>query len=93
MRDNQSVDDMVDKALPRWPRARAARTAESFGYTPWTILSTEAGRQLRELRSGRQHPERGNEWQPDAARKRAEERIDALGWRSPPEASNRSTDS
>ncbi len=92
MRDDRSVADMVDEVLTQWAKARAARTGESFGDALEAILDTEAGRQLRELGSGPHRHERADEWQANVAQERAEERADALDWRSPPEASDLSTD-
>ena len=92
MRDNQSVADMVDEVLAQWAKARAARTGESFEDALEAILDTEAGRQLRELGSGPHRRERSDEWQANVAQERAEERADALDWRSAPEASDLSTD-
>lgn len=51
---------------------------ETFEGALKAALGIEAGRQLREG---------ADEWQVNVARKRAEERVDALGWRSPGGAS------
>ena len=92
MRDDRSVADMVDEVLAQWAKARATRTGESFEDALEAILDTEAGRQLRELGSGPHRRERADEWQANVAQERAEERADALDWRSGPEASDLSTD-
>lgn len=92
MRDTQSVAGMVDEVLARWARARADQTGESFGDALEAILKTEAGRQLRELGSGPYRRDRADDWQANVARERAEERAAALGWRLPPETSDRSKD-
>lgn len=83
MRDDQSVADMVDEVLTRWAKSRAAWTGEPVEDALEAILSTEAGRELRELGSGPHRRDRADEWQAHVARERAEERADALGWRSP----------
>ena len=92
MRDEQNVADMVDEALARWAKSRAAWTGESFEDALKAVLDTEAGREMRELGSGPRRRERAGEWQANVARERAEERADALGWRSPSESPDLSTD-
>lgn len=86
MRHDQSVAGMVDEVLVRWTKSRAAWHGESFEDALEAILSTEAGRELRELGSGPHRRERADEWQANVARERTEERAAALGWRSPSES-------
>jgi hypothetical protein len=52
-----------------------------------TVLNTEAGKQLRELRDVACDEESVEEWQVNMARERAEERAEALGdhFDEPPE--------
>ena len=88
MRDDQSVAGMVDAVLERSAKARAVRTGESSKNVLEPALDTEAARQLRELGSGPHRRERADEWQANVA----QERVDALGRRSPLEASELSAD-
>src|SRR5829696_2575435 len=50
MHEKQRVADMAFEVLVRQARLRAERTGESFEGARETVLGTEAGRQLRELR-------------------------------------------
>lgn len=86
MRKNQNVADMADEVLARQARARAGRTGEPFEEALETVMGTEAGRQLGELRDGPHHDEGAQEWQESLTRERAQERSDAPGWSSPNEA-------
>ncbi len=88
MNHNQNVSDMANEVLVRQAKARAERTGEPLEEALAAVLKTEAGRQLRNLREGPHRRERADEWQEGIAEERAEERADALGWRSPREASN-----
>ena len=83
---------MADEVLARQARIRADRTGEPFEEAFEAVMSTEAGRQLKELRNGPHHDERVQEWQESLARERAEERADALGWSSPNKVSGSPTD-
>ena len=58
MRKKQKVADMADEVLARQARARADRTGEPFEEALKAVMSTEAGRQLGELRDG-PHRDRG----------------------------------
>ena len=82
MRRKQKVAEMADEVLARQARTRADQTGEPFEEALEAVMSTEAGRQLKELRNGLHHDERAQEWQESLARERAEERADALGWSS-----------
>ena len=82
MRKKQGVADMADEVLARQAKTRADRTGEPLEDALETVMGTEAGRQLRELRNGLHHDERAQEWQEGLARQRAEERVEALGWSS-----------
>ena len=79
MQANQTVADMANEVLVRQARARVQRTGERFGVALRAVLCTEAGRQLWKLRRGPHRYESADEWQKNLARKRAEERICALG--------------
>jgi hypothetical protein len=86
MRKKQKVAEMADEVLARQAKTRADRTGEPFEDALETVMSTEAGRQLKELRNGPHQDERAQEWQESLARERAKERADAPGWSSPNEA-------
>jgi hypothetical protein len=79
MHKDQTVADMADEVLARQAAARAERTGESFEKALRTVLKTEPGRQLKELRDGPHRDKRAQDWQEGVARERAEERADALG--------------
>ena len=83
MRKKQKVADMADEVLTRQAKTRADRTGESFEDALKVVMGTAAGRQLRKLRNGPHRDETAQEWQQGLARKRTEERDDALGWSSP----------
>jgi hypothetical protein len=82
MHKNQTVADMADEVLARQAAARAEQTGESYGKALETVLKTEPGRQLRELRDGPHHDKRAQHWQEGLAQEPAEERAEALGWSS-----------
>jgi hypothetical protein len=65
---------MADEVLARQAAARARCSGESFEDALGTVLRTEAGRQLQELRDGIHGSERAEEWQENLVRPRAEER-------------------
>ncbi len=74
LREDQRVADMADEVLVRQARLRSERTGESFEGALETVLGTEAGRQLRELRDGPHRDQSAQRWQEDMARKRARKR-------------------
>ena len=74
MHAEQVVADMADEILVRQARLRAERTGESFEGARETVLGTEAGRQLRELRDGPHRDQSAEQWQEDMARERARKR-------------------
>jgi hypothetical protein len=65
---------MAIDVLARQAGERAQRTGEPFEEALKTVLDTEAGRQLGELRDGPHRDEKAQEWQKDLAEQRAEER-------------------
>ena len=79
MHAEQVVADMVDEVLARQATVRARRSGESLEEAQEAVLKTEAGSQLRDLRDGTHRAERADEWQEGIARKRAQERPEALG--------------
>jgi hypothetical protein len=74
MRKNQRVADMAVEVLARQVGARVSRTGEAFEAALKTVLETEAGQQLAELRDGPHGDEKANDWQEGLAHKRAQER-------------------
>ena len=78
MHAEQVVADMVDEVLARQAAVRARWSGESFEDALDAVLSTEAGRQLQELRDGPYGFERADEWQADLVRSRAEARADLI---------------
>jgi hypothetical protein len=82
MRKKQKVAEMADEVLVRQAKTRAAGTGEPFEDALKAVMSTEAGRQLKELRNGPHQDERAQEWQESLAREREEERADTPGWSS-----------
>src|SRR5918992_1156170 len=74
MQKNQRVADMAIDVLARQAGERAQRTGEPFEEALKTVLDTEAGRQLGELRDGPHRDERAKEWQENLVRDRARER-------------------
>ena len=79
MQRDQTVADMANEVLTRQARARVRLTGERFEVALRAVLRTEAGRQLWKLSSGPLRHESAAEWQKNLVRKRAEERIYALG--------------
>jgi hypothetical protein len=77
MQDNQSVSEMATEILARQAGARAKRTGQPLEKALETVLQTEAGRRLGQLRDGEHRGERADQWQSDLPRERAEERRQA----------------
>lgn len=73
MRKKQKVAEMAEEVLERQARDHADRTGQPIEEAFETILKTEAGRQLEELRDGPHGGERAQEWQEDMRRERAEQ--------------------
>jgi hypothetical protein len=74
VRKNQRVADMADEVLARRARKRSRRTGEPFEEALEAVSETEAGGQLRKLRSGPHAGEKARDWQKELPRERAEER-------------------
>jgi hypothetical protein len=74
MHKNQRVSDMAVEVLARQARAQAKHTGEPFEDALESVLKTEAGRQLRELRDGPHGGKRAFQWQDELAPKRAKKR-------------------
>ena len=81
MRKDQSLTEMANEILMRQAKARAERRGEPIEDAMEAVLSTEAGKQLRELRDGLHGQESVEESQVEVARERAEEREEDLGKR------------
>jgi hypothetical protein len=81
VREDQSVAEMANEVLMRQAKARAYRRGEPIEDAMEAVLGTEAGKQLRDLRDGPHGEEGVEEAQVDAARERAQERVEDLGKR------------
>jgi hypothetical protein len=77
MHENQRVSDIAVEVLLRQARAYAKQTGGSFEDALESVLETEAGRQLRELRDGPHGGKTSSQWQGDLRRGRRRERIQA----------------
>ena len=75
---DQTVLEMVEEVLERQAKALADNTGQPFASALEIVASTEAGRQLRELRDGRNRHEKARDWQANLAWGRAEERLMSL---------------
>jgi hypothetical protein len=74
MHKNQSVAELAVDVLARQAGDRAKRTGEPFEEALKSVLETEAGRQLGELRDGPHRDEKAEDWQEDLVQERARER-------------------
>jgi hypothetical protein len=74
MHRSQRVAEMAVDILARQAGIRANRTGEPFEDALKSVLETEAGRQLGELRNGPHRDERAERWQKDLVQERARER-------------------
>jgi hypothetical protein len=74
MHKNHRVAEMAVDVLARQAGDRAKQTGEPFEEALKTVLETEAGRQLSELRDGPHRDERAERWQEDLEQERARER-------------------
>jgi hypothetical protein len=77
MHKNQRVSDMAVEVLARQARAQAKQTGELFEDVLESVLKTEAGGWLRELRDGHHGGTRASQWHEDLTRKRRRERVQA----------------
>ena len=66
---------MANEVLARQAQAHAYQSGEAFEDALESVLNTEAGRQLQELRDGPHDSERAVEWQENLVRSRAEARV------------------
>jgi hypothetical protein len=74
MHKNQAVAEMAVDVLACQAGDRAKQTGEPFEEALKSVLETEAGRQLRELRDGPHRDEKAERWQEDLEQERARER-------------------
>jgi hypothetical protein len=81
MREDQSVAEMANEVLMRQAKIRSERSSEPIEVAMEAVLTTEAGKQLRELRDGPHSEESVEEAQVVAARERALKRVEDLGKR------------
>ena len=77
--EDRSVEEMANEVLMRQAKVRAERSGDSIEEALETVLNTEAGTQLRELRDASHDEESVREWQVGLARERAEKRAEDLG--------------
>jgi hypothetical protein len=74
MQQKQTVSEMAVDVLARQAGIRATRTGEPFEEALKSVLDTEAGHQLAELRDGPHRDESARRWQEDLTRERTRER-------------------
>jgi hypothetical protein len=79
--EDQSVAEMANEVLVRQAKARAERRGEPIEEAMEAVLGTDAGKQLMDLRDGPHGEEGVQEAQVEAARERAQERVEDLGKR------------
>jgi hypothetical protein len=75
--NKQQVGEMANEVLTRQAQAHAYQTGEAFKDALESVLKTEAGRQLRELRDGPHGCTVASQWQRDLIRGRRRERVRA----------------
>jgi hypothetical protein len=68
---------MANEILARQAQAHAKHTGEAFEDALESVLKTEAGRQLRELRDGPHRRKMASQWQGELVRRRRRERAQA----------------
>ena len=68
---------MANEVLARQAQAHANQTGVAFKDALESVLETEAGRQLRELRDGPHGYTIASQWQGDLIRRRRRERVRA----------------
>ena len=78
MHEDQSVAEMANEVLMRQAKARAVRRGEPIEEAMEAVLGTDAGKQLMDLRDGPHGEEGVQEAQLEAARERAQERVEDL---------------
>ena len=77
MHKNQRVAEMANEVLACQVQAYAEQTGEAFEDALQSVLKTEAGRQLRELRDGPHGSTIASQWQRDLTKRRRRERVQA----------------
>jgi hypothetical protein len=76
---NQRVCDMANEILARQAQVHANHTGEPFEDALESVLKTDAGGQLRELRNGPHGVTKASQWHEDLPRRRRRER-DQAAW-------------
>ena len=76
MHKNPKAAEMAVDDLARQAGDRANRTGEPFEEALNSVLETEAGHQLKELRDGPHRDEQAERWQEDLVQQRARERAE-----------------
>ena len=74
MHQNQRVSEMCNEVLARQAQTLAKQSGEALEDALQSVLNTEAGWQLRELREGLHGGKRASQWQEDLRRARRRER-------------------
>ena len=77
MHKNQRVAEVCNEVLAHQAQAQAKQTGEALEVALQSVLMTEAGRHLRELRDGPHGDKRASQWQEDLRRARRRERVQA----------------
>jgi hypothetical protein len=81
VREDQSLAEMANEVLMRQAKARAERSGQPIEEAMETVVNTDAGKQLRELRDGPHGEKSVEEAQVGVARERAQQRVEDLGKR------------
>jgi hypothetical protein len=81
VREDQSLAQMANEVLMRQAKVRAELSGEPIEEAMETVVNTEAGKQLKELRDGPHSQESVEQAQVGVARDRAQERVEDLGKR------------
>ena len=81
MQPEQTVAEMVNEVLARQAEALVERTGEPIEDAMESVLNSEAGEQLSNLRDGPHAQEGLQEWQVAIAQERAQQRAEHLGER------------
>ena len=75
MQQDQSVSEMAEEVLNRQAKALAYRSGHSLEDARRAVSYTEAGRQLRDLATGKYRHEKAYYWRASVFWERAEERF------------------
>ena len=75
MQQDQTVTQMAEEVLERQAKALAHRSGLSLEESRRAVADTQAGRQLRDLASGKHRHEKVKQWQASVFWERAEQRF------------------